>query len=301
MKRRLVKQGAATMMVSLPSKWIKENNLTKGSEIDMELIGNNLVVSAKPLAEQKTETTIKLTNLTESSIRTLITNTYRSGYDRITVLFDNEKQLKILNDIIKTRLIGFDVIKKEKNQCVVENITEPTADNFDNIMSKIFYNIEELFDVTKKRLEEYNESLDYEEIEQRMQSYDNFCRRVISKRKIVNKKSEFLWTFLALLIHAQREVYHINKILDKHVKISPTTKDFLEDSKKLFEMIKQAYFEKNIGILGKVHESEKQLLYKKGYELLQKKSGKESIILYHIMVSIREFYQANSPLSGLIM
>ena len=40
MKRKLVQQGAATMMVSLPSKWIKKFGLKKGDEIDLEEKGS---------------------------------------------------------------------------------------------------------------------------------------------------------------------------------------------------------------------------------------------------------------------
>jgi len=298
MKRKLVKQGAATMMISLPAKWVKQNNLKKGSEIDLEQADNNLLISAKPIEEVKSEITIKLANLTESSIRTLITNTYRRGYDIIKVNFENEKQFKILNNVVKTRLIGFDITEKEKGFCVVESITEPSIEQFDIILKKIFYNITELFEVTKKRIKG-NVLDDYEEIEERIQKYDNFCRRVISKRKLINPKSEFLWTFLALLIHGQREIYHLNKLLG--IKVSDKTKELLEDAKSMFELIKKAYLEKNIDLLAKVHSLEKELIYKKAFSILQKTKGKENPIIYHIMVAIREFYQSNSPLSGLIM
>src|SRR3989344_2730802 len=114
MKRSLVKQGSATLMVSLPAKWIKQNNLSKGSDIEIEEVDANLIISAKP-QEIKSETSIKIESNVESYIRTLITNSYRSGFDRIKINFENPTQFKILNNVIKTRLIGFEVINKEKN------------------------------------------------------------------------------------------------------------------------------------------------------------------------------------------
>jgi len=136
MKRSLVKQGESTMMVSLPTKWIKDNNLVKGEEIDISQLDNNLLISSKPI-NKKTETTITLIGVTESIIRTLITNAYRSGYDKIKIIYSNEKQYLILNDVLKTRLIGFDVTKKENEYCLVENITEPSEEQFENIIIKI--------------------------------------------------------------------------------------------------------------------------------------------------------------------
>ena len=165
-------------MVSLPSKWVKENKAQKGSEIDIEAAGNNLIISTSGI-KTKSETEIKLINLTESSIRTLITNTYRRGYDKVKVYYDKQSQIKILNDVIKTRLLGFEIVNKGKGYCVIENITEPTADQFDTILKKIFYNITELFEITKDRINGNLENDEFIEVEERIQRFDNFCRRVI--------------------------------------------------------------------------------------------------------------------------
>ena len=108
-KRKLVKQGAATHMISLPSKWVKDNNLKKGDEVEVENLDKNLVISIEA-PKKKTEISIKLSGLTETSIRTLITNTYRTGYDKITVELENSEQFKILKKIIETLLIGFEII-----------------------------------------------------------------------------------------------------------------------------------------------------------------------------------------------
>ena len=290
MKRKLVKQGAATMMISLPAKWVKQHKLSKGAEIDIEQVEDNLCISADQ-ADSKSETEITLKNLTESSIRTLITNTYRAGCDKIKVNYESQQQYKILQSVIKTRLIGFDVIKKEKNYCVVENITEPSIDQFDSIVHKIFFSISDFFDVTKRRMQ--GEDLDFEEISERIQKYDNFCRRVIAKRR--GHKSELVWTFLTLILHGQRELHYLNKALNK--KSDKQTIDYLDQAQQLFELIKQAYLQKDIHLLAKVHKQEKELIYTQGYALLSKNPA----IIYHIMSAIRKFYQANSPLSGLIL
>src|SRR3989344_3728847 len=150
MRRKLVKQGASTLMISLPSKWIHANSLDKGKEINLEVIDNNILISPSQI-ETKKEAILELKSLTESLIRTLITNTYRKGFDKVKVNFESEKQFKILNNTIKTRLIGFEVIKKEQTSCIIENITEPSPEQFENILRKIFYSIHDLFETTEKR------------------------------------------------------------------------------------------------------------------------------------------------------
>ena len=298
MIRKLVKQGATTLMVSLPAKWLKLNKLEKGSEVHIAEIEDNLVISSKG-DKAKKETDITLLNMVESSIRTLITNTYRRGFDKVNVKYETKEQFKVLKDVVKTRLIGFDITKKEKGKCVVESITEPSAEQFDILLTKIFYNISELFDAFKSMVEG-KEGEDMEEIEERIQNYENFCMRVVSKKQVINKKPELLWAFLTLINHGQRELYHARKYIGK-AGISPAVKAFLEDARQVFELIKKAYLEKNVDYLAKVHEMEKELVYKKGAMLLEKAKGNENMIVFRIMSAIRQFYQSNSPLNGLIL
>jgi len=299
MRRKIVKQGAATLMISLPSKWCKKSGLKKGDEIDIESINNNLIVSSKEIKTKK-ETEITLVGLAESSIRTLITNTYRLGYDKIKVNFLSDVQFKILQDVIKTQLLGFDIIKREKNYCVIENITEPSPNQFENLLQKILLNITELFEITEQKLQGKKPVSDYEDTESRIQKYDNFCRRVISKKPF-EKNPQLFWTFLTSINRAQRELYHLNKFLDKKKFKEKESKeikeiiDLLKDARMIFEMIQESYLKKNTKILEKVHELEKKLIYKKAYKILK------SPVVYHITSCIRSFYLSSGPLMGLLL
>ena len=211
-------------------------------------------------------------------------------------MYENEAQFNILNQTIKTRLIGFEIIKKEKNSCIIENITEPSSEQFDNILKKIFLSIHDLFATTEKRCQHPSSIHDIEELEERIQKYDNFCRRVISK-SLAGKNSELLWAFLAILIHAQRELYSLNKALKQPVQ--KATLLLLKETSSIFALLARAYTEKNISIIAAIHEREKTLIYKKAYALLS--GSKEPIIIHHLANSIRQFYLATSPLLGLIL
>jgi len=286
------------MMVSLPTKWIKDNNLVKGEEIDISQLDNNLLISSKPI-NKKTETTITLIGVTESIIRTLITNAYRSGYDKIKIIYSNEKQYLILNDVLKTRLIGFDVTKKENEYCLVENITEPSEEQFENIIIKIFYSINNLIELTKNRLETGEKNIEYEEIEERIQRYDNFCRRIITKKKLHEKNSELLWAFLTILIHAQRELYHLNKYLDKTkiiIKEEKTIKRLIT----IFNLLFDGYQKKDINLLEKIHEQEKEIIYKDIYSLINS-NNKNNVVYFHLGLAVKNVYLSSSPLIGILL
>ncbi len=298
MKRKLIKQGSGGFTVYLPKKWVESNYLTKGEEVDITESGLNLILTPKPFKVKKLETEIRLTGLTESLIRTLITNSYRVGYDKIKVKFDNEKQFNILHDVIKTKLIGFDIINKNADYCLVENVTEPDHEQFDNLIRKMFINIDSLFDITRSRLTNQDPKEDFNEIEERIIKYDNFCRRIIIKKKLIEKRSEFFWTFLSYVLHGQRELYHLNKSIKNKIKSSKKVLYLLNKNQEIFNIIKNSYQNKSIEGLSKIHDVEKELIYNTGYNLLRTKEG---IIVYHLMGSIRQFYLSNSPLTGLIL
>jgi phosphate uptake regulator len=298
MKRKLIRQGIGGMTIYLPKPWVDAHHLGNGAEVDIEPLENDLIISAQP-QDCRRSTEITLRGMTESSIRTLITNTYRSGYDTITVSFENEQQFQILRHVVKTRLVGFEITKREEGRCVVEIITEPAADQLETILRKFLYSISDLLETAQRRLENPNAALDFEEIEERIQRYDNFCRRIIIKSTLRMPKSEMLWTFLALLLHAQREVYHLLRL--PAAKACKEIKAMFAEAISLYELIKRAYVERNVSLLSEVHDRHQELLYKRGYALLERSRGKETIALFHILAAMRIFYQANSPLAGYLV
>ena len=164
-------------------------------------------------------------------------------------------------------------------------------------------NIKELFEITSVRLgiKELSELDDFEEVEERILRYDNFCRRAITKRKLIDQRSEFFWTFLAIVIHGNRELYHLNKLLSKKTKVSSKVAQLFERSYEIFKLLEQAYFQKDVSSLSKIHEIEKDAVYNKGYAILKDKLSNESVIAFHLISCARHFYLANSPLAGLIV
>lgn len=295
MRRKIVKQGAATMMVSLPAKWVKKNHLEKGDEVDIDEVGKSVVIS-NVAKDVKRQTEINLGSLTESSVRTILTNTYRLGYDHIKINFKDKKILNIIDGVIKTQLIGFEITKKTDTYCEIENITEPARDQFDNIFSKVFLNIDELFEIAEKMLT--GGRADFLDTEQKIKQFDNFCRRVISKSNFDD--SVLRWVFHNELIHAQRDIFHMLGYISKNkIKVTKDTINLLHDCKKVYELLKKAYKEKDMGDLEKIHDIQKEIVFERGHILLKK--GKNRVIKHYLLSAVRNFYLASSPLSGMLV
>jgi len=300
MKRKLVKQGAATLMVSIPAKWLKRYSLEKGDEIDVYEEGSRLVLNKEGEKPGK-ETTINLTGQTETGVRTLITNAYRSGFDIVNVKFSSETQVEIMRNTMKNYLLGFDIIKMGKGNCVVSNITEPSPEQFDILMNKIFFNSKELMRITKERLKTGKVEINYKEMTLRIHQYDSFCRRVAAKRQKEVKDIGLFWAFQTLIVHGQRDLYHLNVFLDNNkVKVSKETIALIEDLEEMFEHLMNGFLKKETSHLESVHDS-KNKTFKRANSLLASKKGNETVVIHNLMDSMRNYYLASSPLMGLLL
>jgi phosphate uptake regulator len=296
MKRKIVRHGESTMTISLPAKWLKKLNIHKGDEVDIREKENHLIIAVDE-EKAKTEITLNIASLEESSIRTIIANAYRLGYDKINVKFNNSDTIKLITEIVEKSLLGFEVIKKDKNECIIESVTEPSKEQYENIFSKVFLNIEELFNVLQLRLN--GERQEFQEIDKKIQQYDNFCRRIIAKRGVY--ENNFLqWQFHSEIIHGARELYHLLNYLSKNkIKITKYDLEMLKNCREIFEMLKKAYINKDLSLADRIREFEKEITYKKGY--LSLNSSANPIIVFHLIVIVKHFYLANSPLTGIII
>jgi len=297
MERKIVKHGESTMMVSLPSKWVKKAKLGKGDEVGVEEVGSNLILSPKKSAI-KNEKEITITTSAESVVREMIVYAYRLGYNRIKVNFSSENQFRMVQSVMKARLMGFDVIKKEKNYCIIENIAEPMKEQFDNILQKLFMNISEMFEITEQRLSGEQPIEDYELVDERIRQYDSFCRRVVSK---YGKENPVLfWNFSIWILHAYRELYHLNIYLNKKkVRASKEILAYLKEVHKGFDMISESYTKKDVSLPVAMHEKEKEMS-KKRDSILESAKGPETVIMYHIASCERTVYLSSNSLMGLL-
>ncbi len=295
MRRKIIGQ-KDSVTITLPKKWASEKNLDAGDEVDVRELPEGLLVSAETKVKKRA-TSLNITSLTESAVRTMITNAYRIGYDSIDVSFHSEKQFSILNKVVKTRLLGFEVIKRSKRSCVVESITEPSPEQFEVLSKKMLYNISELFEALLEIFDKKKPLIDIEEVEAKIQQYNNFCFRIVSKRLVDIKNPQLFWAYQTHVIHAQREIYFILlRFRSGSVRIDRSLKSFAKDCAALFENLKRAYMKKDIVIMEQVHDAEKKIIHEKGYALLQKSSDR--VIVYHLMSAVRNFYLATSPLMG---
>ncbi|MBW3011370.1 hypothetical protein KY326_04070, partial [Candidatus Woesearchaeota archaeon] len=169
MKRKLVKQGTATLTVSLPTSWTNKFRLKPGDEIDIEEISGDLFLrSKKEFKIQKSK--IDITDLPAALVHRYILSAYKKGSDEIDVVFTNSA-LKNMKDgkvsstarfvqEIVNNLVGVEVIDQGKSFVKIKQISEVSQEEFENILRRIFLLLlsmgEDAYEIISKRSRDYS-------------------------------------------------------------------------------------------------------------------------------------------------
>ena len=146
MKRKVIQHSPTSLVVTLPSKWTRANSVMKGDEIEMLIRDNELNIQIGKTKKEFKEINIDINDLDMTTIINTIKNLYRRGYDKINISYDNEKvnykdQEFLATDIIHEemeRLLGYEIVREQKNSFIVENISEGISEEIPVIIRRIY-------------------------------------------------------------------------------------------------------------------------------------------------------------------
>ncbi len=137
MRRKLVKQGMNALTLTMPSDWVRRNNLKPGDEIDLTEQDNSITLSAESAEKKQSlkEITVDVSGLMPRLADRFLARAYQKGYDRIIVKFDDpELKLAIQNKV--SELMGFEILRAEKNELEIQVISNQLDIDFDTMLRR---------------------------------------------------------------------------------------------------------------------------------------------------------------------
>ena len=126
MKRKLVKHGPSSFIVSLPAEWIKKNNLGKGDAVEVSLDRNSVIIQATE--EEKLETASIDMKKAKDATPLIISSLFQRGIDEIRINYRSSEDLKMIYDTLSRESIGYDIVETSKHHCILRNITRLTKE-----------------------------------------------------------------------------------------------------------------------------------------------------------------------------
>jgi len=192
MKRKIIKLGTATLVASLPAKWIRQFGLKSGDYLNVdERKGGLILTTEKEIAKE--EKKIDLRGINTKLATYYLEAAYCMGYDRIEILHDSKineykthKKINTSEFIQKevSRWIGIEIIEQLEEKTVLKDIGGSSENEADNIIRRAFLLTKDISNECVNALT----NKDTEEIKVIESRAQNIFRFIYFYRRLLNKK-----------------------------------------------------------------------------------------------------------------
>jgi len=289
MKRKIVKQGAATMTISLPAPWIKKFSLEVGDELDIIEKGNKLEISAEKISEKKT---IEIDATKTAFTKNDLTHLYMIGYDEIIVKFKENLTLKNVKERIP-ECIGFEIFDQTEDRIVIKSISSGLDEEFDTILRKVFLLLKEMSENTLKALskKEFERLKQIREMEHLNNRFVVFLERTLNKGGY--KKYERIMQMYDMLQNLERTADEYKFLCDSFADYKSNIK------KESLQLLKEVndYYALFYNMYYKFEPEKKNLLYIRRKALKKRalesfKKGQEQLLNHHLIGIIERIYNS---------
>jgi phosphate uptake regulator len=240
MRRRLIAQ-RDSFTITIPKEWASSQHLSAGSEINLEEIENNLIISSSDF-ERKKECEIDVSNLSEITIRNGLNAIYVLSATKIIINSSKSSKLLLCKKLNSLFLFGFEITEERKNQIILEALATTPANNFDKFFLKLFdfttYSLDLLEEsTTNKNIDSFEE---IKRITKNLTQYCNICNRLLLEQSINSTQKVASLEIISYLKEINHLIFHI---FEKKVKMKATQIKLIKD---MYLNIRQAYFKKDI-------------------------------------------------------
>ena len=283
MKRKVSKIGPATLMVSLPSKWVKKYGVKKGDEVEINETKGNIVISSGKSNQEIKKASLVIEKKDYFFKRMLIWH-YKQGYDELELHFKDELPISTIKEKLD-ELLGFEIVEVKQNYCKLRCISTVKEDEFEPMLKRIFILTSSMLKDTMLAIEK-NDFEKFHELSVLEKTHDkltNFCQRIINT------------------VYENREmIAYQNFIIDMLEQIADQLDDMCkrihagkiktnEDIKYYFNVLIELFDELNILYYNRRHDkllafrTKRLELFDDLFALLEKNSGKQSIIIHYLL------------------
>lgn len=293
-----MQQGASTLMISLPSKWIKHNQLQKGAEIDLEEHAQGLLLYATHRVSEKKTAKIELTKENKANLQPLLTHYYRKGFDTIRVHGIDSLILKEIRSITSSILLGFEITQSEGKSCVLENVTETHSEKYDMMIKRIIMIVQEQHRVLEEDCanKEYKNNDEMSSLKNDLDKFVLYCRRIIEKTSYTKDPITASETLL-FFMHIGHAYFYLYKYAQENKFKAP--KEYLQilkDLKDYLSLYIEAYEKISIEAINQINTKKEKLHFGSLLSMLESSKGSLTVIISYTREIFRLIQIGTSPL-----
>lgn len=309
MKRKVVKHGPSTLIVSLPVKWAREHGISPGDELEVEESGKELIVSTESTREpEKIE--IDVSGMDRTSIILQIRDLYRKGYCEIRVNFRENKAHHFRTDedvsilsiihIEVNRLIGMEIIEQKGNFCIIKEITESSGKEFHSLLRKVFFQLNGAFEdiILALEKENFSELSVIEEKHDTVTKFISYCLHLLSQGK--TEKTEDRLQLYQLLISAELIIdilkYFSRDVISVGHRFKKTNIKVIRDILELVEVYSRLQFKFKKELMLDF-QMKRDIIKKHLIRLMSKKENLDDMVFINYLTPILEVTRSMSEIA----
>jgi phosphate uptake regulator len=294
MKRKVIQQGPATLMISLPAKWVKENNVQKGDEIDLVEEKGRLVVSCE---KEGTETETKEWHSTDAGVfnEYFVNYFYQKGYDVVTIRYDDPKYTALIERRVRD-LMGFEVVESSEKHTTLRMLVKIDEQEFETVLKKLFQITLVMGDKITEALRDNNTAL-FDEVKQDEKEnnrYCDLCMRILYKNRYNYPDNGF--AYFALLRELE-QVGDLYKFLADSFgsSVSADVMTLYNDVHQFFRLYYDLYYKYDKENAERFFAMKKELL-QRCKEIVHVVSKEEMLVVSHLTSLVHAVFNLKGPL-----
>ncbi|HII17452.1 hypothetical protein A2311_06460 [candidate division WOR-1 bacterium RIFOXYB2_FULL_48_7] len=264
MKRKVIRQGHGTLTITLPAKWVEQNGVKAGDELKMEERERTLFLNSNGRDNDKI--TIDITDCS-LILERLLYSIYKKGYDEVEIFSSNPRHFLKVQEAAHSILVGFEIVSQTKSSCIIKRIAAVQTEEFDNILSRTFFQLNIMLSDMAAALEKSDitllESIRLMEITNNR--YTGFCRRALNKGDFGNiRNQKFLYCMIEYLEKVADEVKYLCLYLQEFPKkienIPKHVTLLFHELQQLFEKTMRLYSKFSMDSLLALYSQRKKLI-----------------------------------------
>jgi len=216
MQRKVSKIGPSTLMVSLPTSWVKQHGIRKGDTVDVIEEGDKIILHAESPSSVVSSKTITVSGL-KVMLNRVIGACYKKGYSEIKIVFDSHSQLAQLHEELQRSWTGMEVVEQGNSFIVLKQVSELKKEDFPSMLNRAFLFLVSTASEAEKAVSSGDQqALRMVSLRDPIQNrYCDFCRRVLNKMYIPGN------TALYYLVEQLERIGDLYRDLCKHLMEHP--------------------------------------------------------------------------------
>ena len=285
MIRKVIQLAAKTLVVSLPSKWVKKQGIRKGDEIEVSEHLRGLLIGGR--GEQgASKVSVNLSGLDERVVKWVVSALHKKGYDEIELFYDNPATARVIHDRVKNLMLGFTVASQSEKRCILKSVSKEIEAEFDLSLRRAWLVCLELANNSLKIIESQHLSglAELTELENSNNQLTNFCERILNKSEYREPdKTHFIYAVVWNLEKVCDDYKYICSYLAKEetVSVGNDVLDVYKNTNLLLKGYYELFYDFELKKLNELDIIRKNIV-EEIKRLLASKGRRELIVVSHL-------------------